>query len=623
MADRNLWVTPVGWDDIGAVLQQLGEGYQYTPVDWDFAGELGKLRAGDVLFINCSASCSSYAPQAADALQKFVSRGGVVYASDYAGHFLESAFSKYLQCDQNGQSGVVTASVVDPGLAEMIGPQITLQFDMGAWWQINKTHRDVRVHLQSSHPLLVSFRYGKGYVLYTSFHNHAQPSEVEERLLRFLVFRPLLASTAENAAQQLIAKAFSPGKEMYEALDPGGPPRRFQIHLDTPSTMLCLLSWQGQARLGLRLENPQGQGVKELTSATSPIAIETYAPSAGTYTATVSALQVPYQNFPFVCTVGTSAKGMQTSTKAVPRIQPSKGPAPYPDKLYSQQWGSTHPGCLIVLLDQSGSMEETFAGQQAGAGRRKCDIVATVLNNLLNEFVRTNTVGAEIKPRADIAVLGYEGESVMSALGGKLAKKDFVTLPELIGSPLRVETREKSEVDDAGQMIKIPIMFPIWVEPRFGSTTPMCAALAHAGGLAAGWAKAHPENYPPVVINITDGASTDGDPAEYARDLCHINTRYGETLLFNCHITNLPQPMIEFPSTPDQVPPDPEGLGAQLFALSSVIPDPARRAILSSTGTSIPGGARGFIFNGDVTAIRQMFVFATIAGTMAALDPNR
>ncbi|HYU75228.1 MAG TPA: hypothetical protein VEL31_21375, partial [Ktedonobacteraceae bacterium] len=59
---------------------------------------------------------------------------------------------------------------------------------------------------------------------------------------------------------------------------------------------------------------------------------------------------------------------------------------------YSQAWSASRSGCLILLLDQSGSMSDPFGLQQAGAGRRKCDMVATVLNGFLNELIVTNTI---------------------------------------------------------------------------------------------------------------------------------------------------------------------------------------------------------------------------------------
>jgi len=290
-------------------------------------------------------------------------------------------------------------------------------------------------------------------------------------------------------------------------------------------------------------------------------------------------------------------------------------------QLYTKPWGSGHPGSLIILLDQSGTMQEKFGNHQMGGGSTKADMVATVLNGFLNELVKSNTVGDVIKPRAEVAVLGYEGSTVRNALGMPLQGREFASLSDLALNPLRLETRNKIELADDGSKIEIPVKFPIWVEPKAGGATPMCTALERACILSEQWAVEHPDSYPPVVINITDGASTDGDPTYLARELVKIYTNHGQALFFNCHLTNLNAKTVEFPHDQAQLPHDPEKLAPLLFSLSSVIPEPARRAIISMTRSQIQPGARGFIFNGDASAIRHMFVFATVGAT--AFDPNR
>ena len=285
---------------------------------------------------------------------------------------------------------------------------------------------------------------------------------------------------------------------------------------------------------------------------------------------------------------------------------------------YEKPWGRLHPGCLIILLDQSGSMDQTFGGNQLGKGKKKKDMVATVLNSLLYEFAKSNTVGTEVRGRADIAVLGYEGSNVRSALGGGLASKDFVSLPELYSNPIRIEARETKEMDETGKVITMAVHFPIWVEPLAGGGTPMCAALARARQLAEQWVATHPDNYPPVVINVSDGGSTDGDIAGPAQALRQVRTSDGEVLLFNCHITNLNDPEVAFVGSESDVPND--GHAKLLFGVSSPIPDTARK-LIEANGQALAPGARGFIFNGDANAVRQMFVFATIQAQQG-IDTN-
>ncbi|HEU5376030.1 MAG TPA: vWA domain-containing protein [Ktedonobacteraceae bacterium] len=291
---------------------------------------------------------------------------------------------------------------------------------------------------------------------------------------------------------------------------------------------------------------------------------------------------------------------------------------------YEQQWGGRSPGCLIFLLDQSGSMSDVFGFDQAGGGRRKCDMVATVLNGFIHELIVTNTVirdnEAEVRPRADIAVIGYEGSTYSSVLGGDLEDRDFVTLPELQDAPLRIETRMRREIDETGRTFEEPVDFPIWVDPMVGGGTPMCLALGRAQELAQQWADEHPYNYPPVIIHVTDGMSTDGDPRSIAQEICQISTTDGQALLFNVHITNLKAPTVMYPSSEDELPHD--KYAQLLFSMSSYIPETSRSLLSSLLGSFVPEGARGLIFNGDAASVRQMFVFASVPATQP-LDPNR
>jgi hypothetical protein len=292
---------------------------------------------------------------------------------------------------------------------------------------------------------------------------------------------------------------------------------------------------------------------------------------------------------------------------------------------YTRDWGSSQPGCMIFLLDQSGSMGDKFGQMQAGSNRRKCDMVATILNSFLNELVTTNTLPRpdgtpDVRNRADICVLGYEGSNVVSALSGGLANRDFVTLSDLQVNPADIEMRKRKDTDDTGIEIEVQVPFPIWVRPKAGGGTPMCAALSRARDLAWQWAMAHPGSYPPVIINVTDGASTDGDPLRVAQEITQVGTDDGQALLFNVHITNLTDSPVAYPLSEGELPND--KYAKSMFSISSVIPETSR-ALLETLlgGRQVPPGSRGLIFNGDATSVRLMFNFASKPRTQP-LDPN-
>lgn len=296
---------------------------------------------------------------------------------------------------------------------------------------------------------------------------------------------------------------------------------------------------------------------------------------------------------------------------------------------YTRNWESPRPGCLILLLDQSGSMDDKFGGTQVGAGLKKSEVLALVLNNLLAEFVRANVSGGTIKPRADVAVLGYSGSDVRPALPPPLDAQTFVSLKDLMDNPLRIDAKVKKELDDTGAIIEIPVQVPVWVEPVAADGTPMRAAFQKAQAIASQWTSGHPDNYPPVIINITDGMATDVDLSDAQRatldltqatqQLRQVRTSDGEALLFNCHITEKSDPEVAFVSSETEVPND--FFARLLFSISSEIPDSARQNIQQVSQQALPAGARGFIFNGDAASIRQMFTFATV-GAQLNVNPQ-
>jgi hypothetical protein len=297
--------------------------------------------------------------------------------------------------------------------------------------------------------------------------------------------------------------------------------------------------------------------------------------------------------------------------------------------MYTANWSATSSGGLIFLLDQSESMEEPFGQSQTGGGQRKCDAVCTVFNGFLDELVSINTVIgansiAEARPRADIAVIGYHGSQVTTALSGPLAGRDFVTLPELQRNPIRVESRTKKELDGIGNLVEMQVPFPIWVEPVSSGGTPMLKAFQRARDLAKAWAAAHPDSYPPVIINLTDGAATDsrvaGDLEKAAGEICSICTTDGNALLFTVHITSHKAYPVEYPATQDELPND--LFAPRLFEVTSTIPDEARTILDTLLGHAVPPGAKGLIFNGDAASVLLMFKFAS-APAIPQVDPNR
>jgi len=84
----------------------------------------------------------------------------------------------------SGANGYSPARVQDPALAAALGEdRVTIQFDYPNWAVVDGVGDDVRVFLSADIstvygalvqdvPVLMSFRYGQGEVIYTSYHVH-------------------------------------------------------------------------------------------------------------------------------------------------------------------------------------------------------------------------------------------------------------------------------------------------------------------------------------------------------------------------------------------------------------------------------------------------------------------
>ena len=268
---------------------------------------------------------------------------------------------------------------------------------------------------------------------------------------------------------------------------------------------------------------------------------------------------------------------------------------------YTAEISRANPTCFLILVDQSGSMNQAFGGSD----RSKAREVADVINRLLQTLVYRCAMGASILDRYYIGVIGY-GKTVGPALGGELAGRGVVPVSEIGNKPLRVEERLKKEPDGAGGLIEQRIKFPIWFEPVAAQRTPMCEALLQAQQTVQGFVDQFPNCFPPIVFNISDGAATDGEPEANAAKVREVCSEDGNVLLFNIHISTKAEQKIEYPSTEETLP---DKNARTLFRMSSELPPLMRRQ--ASTDVALGDNARGFVFNGDLVSVVQLLDIGT------------
>ena len=73
-------------------------------------------------------------------------------------------------------------------------------------------------------PLLVKVPFQHGTIIFTSFHNEKVNSELETKLLRFLVFAAVTAKDTAAAQNIMISGGFSPQKQSLLSTSPESAP---------------------------------------------------------------------------------------------------------------------------------------------------------------------------------------------------------------------------------------------------------------------------------------------------------------------------------------------------------------------------------------------------------------
>jgi TIR domain len=252
----------------------------------------------------------------------------------------------------------------------------------------------------------------------------------------------------------------------------------------------------------------------------------------------------------------------------------------------------------------------------AGSSRSKRDALAIAINRHLTELLLLCERGEGVHHYFDVAVIAYttdrKGKPVIGpALQGRLAGRELVSTIELSNFPLRVDEVVKKVDDGAGGLIDVMVRIAVWYEPPADGEMaggPMCAALGYVTNIARQWCAAHEKSFPPIVIHVTDGESTDGDPEAAAAALRALRTQDGEVLLFNCYLSNRPGAGVLFPVSEAELPSD--GYAHMLFRMSSVLPESVRHSAEARQIVS-PSGARGMSFNADSRAMLMLIQTGT------------
>lgn len=274
---------------------------------------------------------------------------------------------------------------------------------------------------------------------------------------------------------------------------------------------------------------------------------------------------------------------------------------------YEAQISRNNPTAFLFVVDQSGSMSDKMS-----SGRSKAEFVADALNRTLMNLVTRCTKSEGVRDYFEVGVLGYGGNGVSNGFSGVLGGRTLNPISALEQNPARVEDRKRKMDDGAGGIVETTVKFPVWFDPVASGGTPMREALAKAAEELVGWCDAHPDSYPPTILHVTDGESTDGDPEEIAGHLREIRTNDGEVLILNIHVSSLGNDPIRFPASEAGLPDDYAKL---LFRMSSQLPEHLIR-FAQEKGNTVGIESRGFMFNAEAAEIVDFFDIGTRASQL-------
>ncbi len=206
-----------------------------------------------------------------------------------------------------------------------------------------------------------------------------------------------------------------------------------------------------------------------------------------------------------------------------------------------------------------------------------------------------------------VSAIGY-GEKVGSAFSGSLSGKEQVSVSEIANNPVRIEERTRKIHDGTGGLVDETVRFPVWFEAIAKGGTPMCEAMRLVKEILLSWLQLHPDGFPPIVINITDGESTDGDPTGVANEIKELKSSDGNALLFNVHISSQRARPIEFPDNESELP---DQYASSMFQISSLLPDFMKSIAQNEYGISVSDKTRGFALNADVVSLIKFLDIGT------------
>jgi len=283
----------------------------------------------------------------------------------------------------------------------------------------------------------------------------------------------------------------------------------------------------------------------------------------------------------------------------------------------SRQVSITKPWLMVVMVDGSHSMGADWGDTK----RSMSDIVEQAVNQLLYDmalnFNHGDEDGSDItKDRIHLRMMIYNGEDevvnpirvsngseYLNAPGDDGWVQNYIDLHTYPSQPGSIE-------------------IPRWFELNPHGRTPMLKAFEAAKVVVQQHLNDHPDSFPPVILNVSDGEPTDcGDPVEWDLlvskcDEIRALSSEKEPIICNVHLDPLGR---DLPSLYPASPPSLDGLESGLWQISSKIPEELNSII---PGDVESGERRFFVFNSDLIRFHEFLHFSSLLSGSVTPIPN-
>ena len=208
--------------------------------------------------------------------------------------------------------------------------------------------------------------------------------------------------------------------------------------------------------------------------------------------------------------------------------------------MYYKTVTHTHRAAVVVLVDCSLSMKSKTFFHNTVLSKQEVSWIVT--NHIIEELVVRCDRRSRMRDYFDIAVIGYSGEEAYSLLPNY--GEGFVKATRLAEDWPQPRTVYLKHRLPNNSVKELPHIVHPLVETSASGASPMYDALLRARVLVSKWCKERENwsSFPPLIINITDGACSDAYPTDLvdiAFDIRCLSTNDGEALIMTLHLSTI------------------------------------------------------------------------------------